>query len=184
QMEGRFEVIHHSVFLEQLVAQGKLRPDAGNGLSEKIATYHDPCYIARHNDIVDEPRRLLASTGVKSQEMKRCKKETFCCGAGGGHMWVEESSGQHINHVRTEEASETGADIVAVACPFCMQMFEDGVGSVPQAAEKGMQVLDLAELLDMSMTYSRLPAPAAASADAPAEKPPASDEGSGAESGD
>ncbi len=184
QMEGRFEVIHHSVFLEQLVAQGKLRPDAGNGLSEKIATYHDPCYIARHNDIVDEPRRLLASTGVKSQEMKRCKKETFCCGAGGGHMWVEESSGQHINHVRTEEASETGADIVAVACPFCMQMFEDGVGSVPQAVEKGMQVLDLAELLDMSMTYSRLPAPAAASADAPAEKPPASDEGSGAESGD
>ncbi len=97
-------------------------------------------------------------------------------------MWVEESGGQRINHARTEEAAETGADIVAVACPFCMQMFEEGVGSVPQAAEKGMQVLDLAELLDMSMTYSKLPA--AASADLPAEQPLASDEGSGAEPGD
>jgi len=183
QLEGRFEVLHHSVFLEQLVSQGKLRPDAANGLSEKIATYHDPCYIARHNDILDEPRRLLDSTGVKSQEMRRCKKETFCCGAGGSHMWVEESGGKRINHARTEEASETGADIVAVACPFCMQMFEEGVGSVAQAAEKGMQVLDLAELLDMSMTYNRPPA-AAQSADPPAEQPPATDEGSGAESGD
>ncbi len=97
-------------------------------------------------------------------------------------MWVEESGGQRINHARTEEAAETGAEIVAVACPFCMQMFEEGVGSVPQAAEKGMQVLDLAELLDMSMTYSKLPA--AASADLPAEQPLASDEGSGAEPGD
>jgi len=70
-------------------------------------------------------------------------------------MWVEESGGQRINHARTEEAAQTGADIIAVACPFCMQMFEEGVGSVPQAAEKGMQVFDLAELLDMSVAYRR-----------------------------
>jgi len=106
-------------------------------------------------DILEEPRRLLAATGAKSLEMPRCKKGTFCCGAGGAHMWVEESGGQRINHARTEEAAQTGADIIAVACPFCMQMFEEGVGSVPQAAEKGMQVFDLAELLDMSVAYRR-----------------------------
>ena len=116
--------------------------------------------------------------------MRRCKKGTFCCGAGGAHMWVEESGGQRMNHARTEEAAETGADIVAVACPFCMQMFEEGVGSVPQAAEKGMQVFDLAELLEMSMAYTK-PSAAAASADPPADQPPAaSDEASGAEGGD
>jgi Fe-S oxidoreductase len=171
QMDGRFEVIHHSVFLERLLAEGKLRPQSGNGLSEKIATYHDPCYIARHNGILDEPRRVLASTGAKPREMARCKMEAFCCGAGGGHMWVEESRGRRINHVRTEEAAETGADIIAVACPFCMQMFEDGVGSVPQAAERGMQVLDLAEMLDMSVAYSK-PAAGAVS-DPPADDTPA-----------
>ena len=96
--------------------------------------------------------------------MGRCKKGTFCCGAGGSHMWVEESRGQRINHARTEEAAATGADIIAVACPFCMQMFEAGLGSVPAAVEKGMQVFDLAELLDMSVAYSR-PAAAQAAAD-------------------
>jgi len=106
--------------------------------------------------------------------MPRCKRGTFCCGAGGGHMWVEESRGQRINHVRTEEAAATGADIIAVACPFCMQMFEEGVGSVPQAAEKGMQVFDLAELVEMSVTYSRAaPAPAPAPADPPPAASPA-----------
>ena len=170
QMDGKFEILHHSVFLEELIAQGRLRPQATNGLSEKTATYHDPCYIARHNDILDEPRRLIAATGAQSVEMPRCKRGTFCCGAGGGHMWVEESRGQRINDVRMEEAAATGADIIAVACPFCMQMFESSVGSVPQAAEKGMQVFDLSELVEMSVTYSRpAPTPAAAPADPPAE---------------
>ncbi|MEE8345770.1 MAG: heterodisulfide reductase-related iron-sulfur binding cluster [Dehalococcoidia bacterium] len=168
QLDGHYEVIHHSVLLERLVAEGKLRPQSNNGLSGKTATYHDPCYMARHNDIIDEPRRVLAATGAKPAEMGRCKKEAFCCGAGGGHMWVEESRGKHINHVRTEEAAETGADIIAVACPFCMQMFEDGVGSVPQAAEKEMQVLDLAEMLDMSVAYSK-PVAAVAASDPPAD---------------
>ena len=155
QLDGRFGFVHHSVLLEQLIREGKLRPQSTNGLSEKTATYHDPCYIARHNDILEEPRRLLAATGAKSLEMPRCKKGTFCCGAGGAHMWVEESGGQRINHARTEEAAQTGADIIAVACPFCMQMFEEGVGSVPQAAEKGMQVFDLVELLEMSVACGK-----------------------------
>jgi Fe-S oxidoreductase len=176
QFGGKFQVVHHAVFLERLIAQGKLRPDSANGLSEKTATYHDPCYIARHNDIIDEPRRVVAATGAKQREMPRCKKGTFCCGAGGAHMWVEESKGQRINHARTEEAIvEADADIIAVACPFCMQMFEEGVGSVPQAAEKGVQVFDLSELLDMSIAYSRpvaaAPSPAQAP-DPPPETPP------------
>lgn len=171
QLDGRFQILHHSVFLDELIAAGKLKPQSTNGLSEKSATYHDPCYIARHNDILQEPRRVVASTGARSVEMPRCKRGTFCCGAGGSHMWVEESQGQRINHIRTEEAAATGADIIAVACPFCMQMFEDGVGSVAQASEKEMQVFDLSELVDMSVAYSR-PAPPA---EASSEPPPAAE---------
>ncbi len=167
QLHGTYEVVHHAVLLADLIAQGKLRPEAADGLSQKTATYHDPCYISRHNDILDEPRQVLAATGVQAVEMRRCKRGTFCCGAGGSHMWVEESRGRRINEVRTEEAAETGADIVAVACPFCMQMFEAGVGAVPQAAEKGLQVFDLAELVEMSVTYGRVVGQGSAVATAP-----------------
>ncbi len=152
---GKFEVIHHSVFLAQLIAQGRLRRDATNGLSDKSTTYHDPCYISRHNNITDEPRSVLAATGTRQVEMARCKKGTFCCGAGGSHMWVEENRGERINNVRTAEAVETGADLIAVACPFCMQMLESGLGAVPAAAERGVQVFDLAELLEQSVAYGR-----------------------------
>jgi len=155
QFDGKFETTHHSVFLARLIAEGKLRPDAANGLSEKSTTYHDPCYISRHNGIIDEPRSVLAATGTRPVEMQRCKRGTFCCGAGGSHMWVEESRGQRINDVRTTEAVDTGADLIAVACPFCMQMFESSVGNVPAAVERGVQVFDLAELLDQSVAYSR-----------------------------
>jgi Fe-S oxidoreductase len=155
QFDGKFETIHHSVFLAQLIEQGKLRPDATNGLSEKSTTYHDPCYISRHNSIIDEPRSVLAATGTRPIEMGRCKRGTFCCGAGGSHMWVEESRGTRINDVRTTEAVDTGADLIAVACPFCMQMFESSVGNVPAAVERGVQVFDLAELLDQSIAFSR-----------------------------
>ncbi len=155
QFDGKFETVHHSVFLAQLIAEGKLRPDATNGLSEKSTTYHDPCYISRHNSIIDEPRSVLAATGTRPIEMGRCKRGTFCCGAGGSHMWVEESRGTRINDVRTTEAVDTGADLIAVACPFCMQMFESSVGNVPAAVERGVQVFDLAELLDQSIAFSR-----------------------------
>jgi Fe-S oxidoreductase len=129
---------------------------------------------------MDEPRRVLASTGAKAQEMRRRKKDAFCCGAGGSHAWMEESRGQRINQARTEEAVETGANIIAVACPFCMQMFEDGVGAVPQAAEKEIQVLDLAELLDMSVSYSK-PTPTATP---PADEPPPTDGESATQGGE
>ena len=180
QLDGQFEVTHHAVLLQRLIAEGKLRPESENGLSEKIATYHDPCYLARHNEILEEPRGVLASTGAKGQEMKRRRKDGFCCGAGGFHAWMEESRGQRINQARTEEAAETGAEIIAVACPFCMQMFEDGVGAVPQAAEREMKVLDLAELVEMSVAAGRPAEAAAPATDSPAEEPPAS-EGEGTE---
>ena len=154
QLDGTFEVEHHTVFLARLVAEGRLRASALGG-SEKSTTYHDPCYLSRHNDIIDEPRRVLAATGTTQIEMPRCKRGTFCCGAGGAHMWVEENRGQHINEVRTAEAVETGADVIAVACPFCMQMFESGLGAVPAAAERGVQVFDLAELLEMSVAWGK-----------------------------
>jgi|FLYL01.1.fsa_nt_gi Fe-S oxidoreductase len=172
---ARFETIHHSVFLAQLVAEGKLRAERVEALAGKTATYHDPCYISRHNGIIDEPRRVLAAAGVGGVvEMARCKRGTFCCGAGGSHMWMEESRGERINDVRTGEAVGTGADLIAVACPFCMQMFESSVGNIPEAAERGVQVFDIAELLDMGVAYSRSAAPggAAAAPAAPADPVP------------
>jgi len=155
QFGGEFQTVHHTVFLSQLVDQGRLKPEAVAAFSQKTATYHDPCYLSRHNGIMDEPRRLLAATGVNAVEMPRCRRGTFCCGAGGSHMWMEESRGERINDVRTTEAAEAGADLIAVACPFCMQMFESAVGAVPAAEERGVQVFDLAELLDQSVAYSK-----------------------------
>jgi Fe-S oxidoreductase len=175
QFDGRFETVHHSVFLAQLIAGGKLRPDAANGLSEKSATYHDPCYISRHNSIIDEPRSVLAATGARSVEMGRCKRGTFCCGAGGSHMWVEENRGTRINDARTTEAVDTGADLIAVACPFCMQMFESSVGNVSGAVERGVQVFDLAELLDRSVAYSRPSTPSGNGGEPQAPEPAASE---------
>lgn len=161
---GQYQVFHHSAFLAQLVAQGKLR---GGRLSDKLVTYHDSCYLARHNGIVSAPRQVVAATGARTTEMKRSGKATFCCGAGGGHMWVEESRGERINNVRAAEAVATGADLIAVACPFCMQMIESGVGGIPEAEQRGVQIFDLAELLDMSVAYGRPSATAAAPADPP-----------------
>src|SRR2546427_3422681 len=105
--------------------------------------------------------------------MQRCKRGTFCCGAGGSHMWVEENRGTRINDARTTEAVDTGADLIAVACPFCMQMFESSVGNVPAAVERGVQVFDLAELLEKSVSFSR-PSPNGGSPHQP--EPPAAPE--------
>jgi Fe-S oxidoreductase len=179
QFDGNFETTHHSVFLADLLAAGRIRSEQvdpamtgsapANVLAGKTATYHDPCYISRHNNIIDEPRSVLAATGAKSIEMPRCKRATFCCGAGGSHMWVEESRGERINNVRAAEAVATGADVIAVSCPFCMQMFESGLGSVPEADERGVQVFDLAELLEMSVAYGK---PAAKNGGAPTGETP------------
>jgi Fe-S oxidoreductase/nitrate reductase gamma subunit len=154
QFGGHFEVTHHADFFARLVKEGKLKPQ--EALAQKI-TYHDSCYLGRHNNLYEAPRHILASLpGAGAVEMARSRSRSFCCGAGGGHMWVEENPGKRVNHERTEEATATGAQIVATACPFCLQMFEDGIGAVPAAAEREMKVYDVVELLDMAVA----PAPA------------------------
>ena len=135
---GTYEVVHHTEFLAGLVREGKLKPQAG---TRKI-TYHDSCYLARHNDVLSAPRELAAASG-DAVEMPRHGRRTFCCGAGGARMWMEERRGRPINEERVREAASTGADTLAVACPFCTVMLDDGVR---QTGSK-LQVIDLASLL-------------------------------------
>src|SRR3989440_1030853 len=134
---GNYEVVHHTELLAELVDSGRLAPVAGAA----SITYHDSCYLARHNDVRMEPRKLLNVIG-QPVEMKRNGKQTFCCGAGGAHMWMEER-GTQINVERAREAAETGAETLAVACPFCTVMLDDGVREVGT----GMRVADVATLL-------------------------------------
>jgi len=115
-----------------------------------LVTYHDSCYMGRHNDHYEEPRKILnAIPGVKVKEMERSRKTGLCCGAGGGRMWMEETEGDKINHLRVQEAADTGADVVASTCPFCMVMMEEGVG-FKDLGEK-MKPRDLTELVAESM---------------------------------
>jgi Fe-S oxidoreductase len=138
---GRYEVVHHTELLAELVREGRLAP-AGNAGS---ITYHDSCYLARHNDVLGAPRELVAAVG-EPVEMTRSGRKTFCCGAGGAHMWMEER-GRGINEERVREASETGADTLAVACPFCTVMLDDGV----KASGRELRVADLSTLLAESL---------------------------------
>ena len=135
---GDYEVIHHTELLAGLVAEGKLKPRRSEGLS---ITYHDSCYLARHNDVLAPPRELVAAVG-EPVEMRRSGKQTFCCGAGGAHMWMEER-GNAINQNRVKEAAATGAGTLAVACPFCTVMLGDGV----QNSGDQLRVVDVATLL-------------------------------------
>ena len=144
---GDFEVIHHSQLLEHLVTTGKLTP--GNGYTGTV-TYHDPCYLGRHNRVFDEPRTVIdAIPGAKNVEMKRCREKGFCCGAGGARMWLEENIGKRINMERTEEALGTGADVVSTACPYCMIMLDDAVKA--HQKEDDVRVLDLSQLVEESL---------------------------------
>ena len=137
------DVMHHSDFLLGLVKEGKL--SARNTVKSKV-TYHDSCYLGRYNEIYDSPRSTLASVpGVELVEMQRTRSRGFCCGAGGGRMWMEEKEGTRVNIERTEEALETGADIVGTACPFCMTMLTDGMKE--KDGEGKTQVKDIAEIL-------------------------------------
>jgi Fe-S oxidoreductase len=146
---GRYEVIHHTQLLAQLVRDGRLIPAAGT----ETITYHDSCYLARHNDVKAEPRELVAAVG-RPIEMARREERTFCCGAGGAHMWLEERGGQ-INEERAREATATGAGTLAVACPFCTVMLDDGV----QGIGSGLVVKDVATLLVEAVDRGRaLPA--------------------------
>ena len=144
QFGGNFEVVHHTDFLNQLVEEGRLQISSQKKNTETI-TYHDSCYLARYNNVVDTPRTMLEATGASLVEMPRAKDKGLCCGAGGGRMWMEETAGKRINIERTEEALSTGASTVASACPFCMTMMSDGV-KAKEAAEK-VQVKDIAEIL-------------------------------------
>ncbi len=156
---GQFEVVHHSEFLAGLVKQGRLKPSQAS--AEKI-TFHDSCYLGRHNNVYDGPREVLgALPGADLVEMPRSRQTSFCCGAGGGHMWFEETKGARINHVRTQEAQDTGAKIVATACPLCIQMFEDGIPTVQPDEEKRMKAMDIAELLEAAVLGTAAPAAAA-----------------------
>ena len=130
--------MHHTEFLAGLVREGKLSPAA----SERTITYHDSCYLARHNDVRSEPRELVAAVG-KPVEMQRNRERTFCCGAGGARMWMEEKRGRPINQERVRQAVETGAETLAVACPFCTVMLDDGV----RETGAKLQVFDVATLL-------------------------------------
>ena len=143
---GRYEVVHHTEFLAELVREGKLNPLAG----EQKITYHDSCYLARHNDVRSQPRELVSAVG-QAIEMPRNRERTFCCGAGGAGMWMEEKRGRPINHERVREAAETGAETLAVACPFCTVMLDDGV----RETGAKMQVVDLATLLHEAVEKRR-----------------------------
>ncbi len=146
---GKYEVTHHSEFLRNLVSLGKLKPKETDGAT---ITYHDSCYLGRGNNIYDAPRDILSSIpGVNLVEMPRNKEKGMCCGAGGGNMWQEEQ-GTRVNHLRAAEAINTGASIVATACPFCVQMFEDGISAVqPDADRRSIKAYDIAELLEVSV---------------------------------
>ena len=147
---ARIEVIHHSKLLDHLVKAGRLQP---KGLVGQTITFHDPCYLGRHNGIYEEPRDVIAAIpGAKLVEMPRNRSMSYCCGAGGGSIWMEERAGRRVNHVRTEEAIATGADAVAVACPFCIQMFEDAIPALQPDDTKRIKAYDIAELLDIAVT--------------------------------
>ena len=136
------QVTHHSQLLAELLAEGRVTP----AHLDASVVYHDPCYLGRHNRVFDEPRSLVdALPGARRVEMGRCRDKSFCCGAGGARMWMEEPVGQRVNHARAEEALSTGAGVLATACPFCLIMLDDAVKS---KARQDMAVLDIAQLLD------------------------------------
>ncbi|MCE7068402.1 (Fe-S)-binding protein [Dyadobacter sp. CY326] len=146
ELGGNYEVIHHSTFLQQLIDEGRVRPEGGQAFKGKKITFHDSCYLGRANNIYEAPRHVLEALDADLVEMKRCKTKGLCCGAGGGQMFKEPEPGKKdINIERIEEAIATGADTIAVACPFCMVMMTDGVKN--KEKEHSVKVYDLAELI-------------------------------------
>ena len=147
QMGGNYEVIHHAEFIDGLVQAGKINLKQS---LDGALTYHDPCYLGRYNNIYDQPRSILRSVakgGVK--ELDRHGRESFCCGAGGGRMWMEETIGKRINLARSEEIVDCGVSNVAVGCPFCLTMIEDGMKELGR--EEEIQTMDIAELVEKNM---------------------------------
>jgi Fe-S oxidoreductase len=167
------EVVHHTQLLNRLVRDGRLTPVAsGAGAAKRTITYHDPCYLGRHNQVYSPPRELLqVLPGASYVEMERSAERSFCCGAGGARMWMEENLGERINSNRTKEAVATGADQIAVGCPFCRVMLSDGLTAeqASGAAREDVEVLDVAQMLLASVKGESATKASAAATAAPVE---------------
>ena len=185
QLGGQYEVVHHTQLLNRLVREKRLvpvaRPSDAPGMSSAknvastapTVTYHDPCYLGRHNQVYAPPRELIgALPGVQLTEMPRSKETSFCCGAGGARMWMEEKLGTRVNLNRTEEALATGAERIAIGCPFCRVMITDGL-TAKQAEGQGenVEVVDVAQMLLAAVKRGEEPEAADAEAAAPDPEP-------------
>jgi Fe-S oxidoreductase len=147
---GNYEVVHHTVFLQQLIDEGKIKMKEKGTFKGKKITYHDSCYIGRANNIYEAPRKVLEALDVELVEMKRSKSHGLCCGAGGAQVFKEEEKGTiRINEERSREAIDTGAKVIASNCPYCMMMLNDGVKA--NGKEELVEIIDLAELIAESM---------------------------------
>ena len=150
--DGHFEVIHHTELLAHLVEQGRLAPQTS---IDKTVTYHDPCYLGRHNRIYEQPRQVVDGVeGLTAVEMPRCRSHGFCCGAGGARMWMEEDIGKRVNHERIDEALEQQPDLVSTACPYCYVMLDDAVNDKVGSgdlAEGSVRVVDVSQILSESL---------------------------------
>jgi Fe-S oxidoreductase len=145
ELGGKYEVIHHTQLLKSLLNEGKLTVESGSFRGKKI-TFHDPCYLGRANNVYEAPRVLIKKLEAELVEMKRCKQNGLCCGAGGAQMFKEPEKGnKDINIERTEEALTTKPDVIAAGCPFCNTMISDGIKA--KEKEKEVKVLDLAEMI-------------------------------------
>lgn len=150
ELGGNYEVIHHTVFLQQLIDEGKIKLKETGSFKGKKITYHDSCYLGRANTIYEAPRKVLEALDAELVEMKRCRSNGLCCGAGGAQMFKEEEKGTtRINFERTNEAISTNAEIIASACPFCNTMLTDGIKNAEK--EESVKVMDVAELIAASM---------------------------------
>lgn len=147
---GNYEVIHHTTLLQQLLNEGRIKIKDGGSFKGQKITYHDSCYLGRGNGIYEAPREVLQMLDTELVEMKRCKSNGMCCGAGGAQMFKEEEKGAtRINFERTEQALETGATLIAANCPFCTTMLTDGVKN--KEKEESVKVMDIAEMVAMSL---------------------------------
>jgi Fe-S oxidoreductase len=168
QIGGTYEVIHHTQLLARLVEEGKLTPITP---VEENITYHDPCFLGRHNRVFTPPRAIMEKVpGVRTQEMHRCKERGFCCGAGGARMWMEERIGKRINTERVDEALGTDPDSVSTACPFCLVMLGDAINEKKNSGEakESLEVVDVAQLLVRSVKADDSGTPGAGAGKEPA----------------
>jgi Fe-S oxidoreductase len=156
---GRYEVVHHAELIARLVADGKLSPGAAEGLAGAAVTFHDPCYLARWNGVVEPPRAALRAAGIEPVEMARSGRQGFCCGAGGGRMWLEETLGTRINRNRVDEAVATlgaAGGVIATGCPFCLTMMKDGIAEA--GVDEKVRAMDVAELVALGLPKRDAPA--------------------------